>query len=260
MHSSIFRLPHASPKSPEPFYAPRMNSKLNDQSVVVVGGTSGMGLAIASLAASRGAYVTVASRSPDKVAAAASMLGVTGKPLDTADEASVREFFSAAGQLDHLVVTASSVRTGTLKDSPLADGEFTFRSKFFGPYLCAKYAQMKPTGSITLFSGILSRRPGHNDVVLAAVNAAVEAMGRALARDLAPVRVNTISPGMTRGTGSYLSMPEAARESMYSAIAARLPVGRVGTAEDIAAATLMLMTNTFITGVTLDVDGGGVLV
>ncbi|MGA7880005.1 MAG: SDR family oxidoreductase [Terrimicrobiaceae bacterium] len=105
-----------------------------------------------------------------------------------------------------------------------------------------------------------SGRAGHNDVVLAGVNAAVEAMGRALARDLAPVRVNTISPGMTRGTGAYLSMPEFAREGMYSAIAARLPVGRVGTAEDIAAATLMLMTNAFITGVTLDFDGGGVLV
>ena len=237
-----------------------MNSELTNQSVVVVGGTSGMGLAIARLAASRGAYVTVASRSPDKVAAAASELGVTGQPLDTTNEASVRDFFSVAGRVDHLVVTASSVRTGTLKDSPLADGEFTFRSKFFGPYLCAKYAQMKPTGSITLFSGILSRRPGHNDVVLAGVNAAVEAMGRALARDLAPVRVSIISPGMTRGTGAYLSMPEAAREGMYSTIAARLPVGRVGTAEDIAAATLMLMTNAFITGVTLDVDGGGVLV
>ena len=140
------------------------------------------------LRASRGADVTVASRSPDKVAAAASELGVRGKPLDTTNEASVREFFGTAGQVDHLIVTASSVRTGTLKDSPLADGEFTFRSKFFGQYLCAKYAQMKPTGSITLFFN-LSRRPGHNDVVLAGVNAAVEAMGRALARDLAPVRL-----------------------------------------------------------------------
>jgi NAD(P)-dependent dehydrogenase (short-subunit alcohol dehydrogenase family) len=85
-------------------------------------------------------------------------------------------------------------------------------------------------------------------------------MGRALARDLAPVRVNTISPGMTRGTSAYLSMSEEAREGMYSSIASRLPVGRVGTGVDIAAATLMLMTNGFITGVTLDVDGGGVLV
>jgi len=237
-----------------------MNSELKNQSVIVVGGTSGMGLAIARLAISRGASVTVASRSPEKVAAVATELGAAGKPLDTTDEASVREFFAEAGPVDHLVVTGSSVRTGTLKDAPLADGEFTFRSKFFGPYLCAKYAQMKPTGSITLFSGILSRRPGQNDAVLAGVNAAVEAMGRALARDLAPVRVNTLSPGMTRGTGAYLSMPEAAREGMYSAISARLPVGRVGTAEDIAEATLMLMTNRFITGVTLDVDGGGVLV
>ncbi len=237
-----------------------MNSELTNQSVIVVGGTSGMGLAVARLAISRGASVTVASRSPDKVAAVATELGAAGKQLDTGDEASVREFFGTIGSVDHLIVTGSSVRTGTLKDAPLEDGEFTFRSKFFGPYLCAKYAQMRPTGSITLFSGILSRRPGQNDVVLAGVNAAVEAMGRALARDLAPVRVNTISPGMTRGTSAYLSMPEAAREGMYSAIAGKLPVGHVGTAEDIAEATLMLMTNKFITGVTLDVDGGGVLV
>jgi NAD(P)-dependent dehydrogenase (short-subunit alcohol dehydrogenase family) len=107
-----------------------MNSELMNESVVVVGGTSGMGLAIARLAASRGAYVTVGSRSPDKVAAEASRLGVTGKRLDTTNEASVREFFDAAGQKDHLVVTGSSVSHGTLKDSPLADGEFTFRSKF----------------------------------------------------------------------------------------------------------------------------------
>lgn len=237
-----------------------MNSELTNQSVIVVGGTSGMGLAIARLAKSRGASVTVASRSSDKVAAVATELSAVGKPIDTTDEASVRDFFAAVGPVDHLIVTGSSVRTGTLKDAPLADGEFTFRSKFFGPYLCAKYAQMNPTGSITLFSGILSRRPGQNDAVLAGVNAAVEAMGRALARDLAPVRVNTVSPGMTRDTGAYVSMPEAAREGMYSAIAGRLPVGRVGTAEDIAEATLMLMTNGFITGVTLDVDGGGVLV
>lgn len=237
-----------------------MNSKLTNQKVIVVGGTSGMGLAIARLAISHGASVTVASRSPDKVASVVTELGATGKILDTTDEVSVREFFTSVGLVDHLIVTGSSVRTGTLKDAPMADGEFTFRSKFFGPYLCAKYAQMKPTGSITLFSGILSRRPGHNDVVLAGVNAAVEAMGRALARDLAPVRVNTISPGMTRGTGAYLSMIETDREGMYTSIASQLPVGRVGTAEDIAAATLMLMTNGFITGVTLDVDGGGVLV
>jgi len=237
-----------------------MDKKLDNQAVVVIGGTSGMGLSIAKLAIESGASVAIASRSAEKVGALAHTLGCAGHVIDTSDESSVQEFFHSVGMIDHLVIPGSSVRTGTLRDSPLADGEFTFRSKFFGPYLCAKHARIKPTGSITLFSGILSRRPGLNDAVLAGVNAAVEAMGRALARDLAPVRVNTISPGMTRGTGAYLSMPEEAREGMYSSIAARLPVGRVGTGEDIAAAAVMLMTNGFITGVTLDVDGGGVLI
>jgi NAD(P)-dependent dehydrogenase (short-subunit alcohol dehydrogenase family) len=175
------------------------------------------------------------------------------------NEDSAREFFEATGTLDHLVVSGSAVKTGTLAELSFADAEFTFRSKFFGPYLCAKHARIQPSGSITLFSGILSRRPGHNDSILAPVNAAVEALGRALARDLAPVRVNTLSPGMTRDTGAYLGMPEAAREGMYALIANNLPVGRVGTPSDIAEAALLLMTNPFITGVTLDVDGGGLL-
>ncbi len=233
---------------------------MKDQKVAVIGGTSGMGLAIAKLAASRGAHVTIGSRSADKVQSAAAELGVAGHAIDTTDEDSVRAFFAAVGTLDHLVVSGSSTKTGTLADLPLADAEATFRSKFFGPYLCAKHAKLDPTGSITLFSGILSRRPGHNDSILGPVNAAVEALGRALARDLAPVRVNTISPGMTRGTSAYLGMPEAAREGMYASIAEALPVGKVGTPEDLAEATLSLMTNPFITGVTLDVDGGGVLV
>jgi NAD(P)-dependent dehydrogenase (short-subunit alcohol dehydrogenase family) len=237
-----------------------MTTKLNNKTIVVIGGTSGMGHSIAKLAVESGASVIIGSRSPEKVTSTAQALGCTGRPIDTSDESSVQDFFNSVGPIDHLAIPGSSVRTGTLKDSPLSDGEFTFRSKFFGPYLCAKYAQIKLDGSIILFSGILSRRPGLNDAVLAGVNAAVEAMGRALARDLAPVRVNTISPGMTRGTSAYLSMSEEAREGMYSSIASRLPVGRVGTGVDIAAATLMLMTNGFITGVTLDVDGGGVLV
>ncbi len=233
---------------------------MQNQKVVVIGGTSGMGLAIAKLAVARGAHVIVGSRSADKVAKAASETGGEGRVIDTTSEESVQAFFAAVGGLDHLVVTGSSVKTGTLNELPLADAEFTFRSKFFGAYLCAKYARIAPTGSITLFSGILSRRPGHNDSILGPVNAAVEALGRALARDLAPIRVNTISPGMTRDTGAYLGMPEAAREGMYAGIAKNLPVGKVGTPADLAEAALALMTNPFITGVTLDVDGGGVLV
>ena len=232
---------------------------MKNQVVAVIGGTSGMGLAVAKLASERGARVIVGSRSQEKVSAAASDIGCEGRVVDAMNEESVREFFAATGTLDHLVVSGSAVKSGTLAELPLADAEFTFRSKFFGPYLCAKHARIQPAGSITLFSGILSRRPGHNDSILAPVNAAVEALGRALARDLAPVRVNTLSPGMTRDTGAYLGMPESAREGMFASIAKNLPVGRVGTPADIAEAALLLMTNPFITGVTLDVDGGGLL-
>ncbi len=233
---------------------------MKDQTVVVIGGTSGMGYAIAKLSASRGADVIIGSRTAEMVDQAAKEIGSSGHVIDSTDEQSVIAFFEQAGEIDHLVVTGSSVKTGTLAELPLEDAELTFRSKFFGPYLCAKHARIRPTGSITLFSGILSRRPGKNDSILGPVNAAVEALGRALARDLAPVRVNTISPGMTRDTGAYVGMLESAREAMYDSIAEKLPVGCVGTPDDLAEATLALMTNRFITGVTLDVDGGGVLV
>jgi NAD(P)-dependent dehydrogenase (short-subunit alcohol dehydrogenase family) len=183
--------------------------------------------------------------------------GSTG--LDTMKESSVADLFERLGAVDHLVIPGSSVKTGPLRELPLADGMVTMQSKFWGPYLCAKYARINPGGSITFFSGILSRRPGQNDAVLASVNAAVEAMGRALAKDLAPVRVNVISPGMTAGTGAYLNIPEETRQGMFESIARRLPVGRVGRPEDIAAAALMLMTNGFVTGIVLDVDGGGLI-
>lgn len=237
-----------------------MNRNLETKHVCVVGGTAGMGRAIAEVAIAAGARVTIGGRHPDKTTKVAAEIGAQGVAIDITSEDSVRSFFDAAGELDHLVISASSVRTGSLKDLPLADAEFTFRSKFFGPYLCARHARIPRDGSITLFSGILSRRPGTNDAVLAGVNAAVEAMGRALARDLAPVRVNTISPGLTRDTAAFDAMPAEARNQMFEAVGARLPAGRVGLPGDIANAALFLMTTPFVTGITLDVDGGGLLV
>ena len=238
-----------------------MNNSLDKQTVVVVGGSSGMGLAVADASARRGARVVIASRSRDKLEAAARHIGgdVHWQVLDTMQESSVADLFDRLGTVDHLVIPGSAVKTGPLRDLPLTDAQFTMQSKFWGPYLCAKHVRINPSGSIIFFSGILSRRPGLNDAVLASVNAAVEAMGRALAKDLAPVRVNVISPGMTAGTGAYLKIPETVREEMFASIAERLPVGRVGQPTDIAEAALMLMTNGFITGSVLDVDGGGLI-
>jgi NAD(P)-dependent dehydrogenase (short-subunit alcohol dehydrogenase family) len=241
----------------------RMNTRsLAGKKVVVIGAGSGMGRSIARLASDAGARVVLAGRTRATLELAASDIGngATVDVVDTTSESSVELFFKTVGSIDHLAIPGSSVRTGTLKEASLDDGLYTMQSKFWGPYLCAKHARFNEGGSLVLFSGILSRRPGRNDCVLAPVNAAVEALGRALARDLAPIRVNVLSPGMTSGTDAYLKMPEAARAAMYHSIGAKLPVAKVGSPDEIASAVLMLMENTFITGIVLDVDGGGLLV
>lgn len=233
---------------------------LTKQKVVVVGGGSGMGLAIATAAHAAGADIIIASRTLDKLQKAAQGIGerTMAIVLDMTDEASIKQFFNEIGSIDHLVITASSVKTGPLKTLSSEDAFASMRSKFWGPYLCASYAQIKPTGSLTFFSGVLSRKPASGLAALCAVNAAVEGLGRALAIELAPVRVNVISPGLT-DTGVYDGMPEAMRKSFFEGTSKSLPVGRIGKSEDIAEAALMLMTNGFMTGVTLDIDGGALL-
>jgi len=233
--------------------------RLSEQKVVVIGGSSGMGLAIANAAVKAGANVKIASRSEDKLKEAAEKIGsgVNWYTVDFTDEASVKSLFASVRLIDHLVIPGSAVMTGPLKDLPMADAKSSMDSKFFGPYLAVKEAAVSPRGSVILFSGILSRRPDKGSPILAAINSAVETLGKALAVELAPVRVNIISPGMTRDTGAYLGMPDPARAEMFSGVAKSLPVGRVGTPSDIASVAVELMSNSFITGAVIDVDGGG---
>lgn len=148
---------------------------------------------------------------------------------------------------------------GGFKEMPVEEATASMNSKFFGPYRAIQAADINPSGSITLFSGILSRRHQPGTAAVAAINAAVEGLCRALAIELAPVRVNTISPGLVK-TPAYDGMPKEQREGMYQAQAQALPVGKVGDPEDIAAITLMLMTNPHTTGTVIDVDGGGLLI
>ena len=233
---------------------------LRNQKIIVVGGGSGMGYAIARSAAAAGADVVLGGRTLEKLERASDGFGsrIKAATVDTTDPASVKVFFKAQGEVDHLVITASSVKTGSIHDLAFTDALASMHSKFWGPYLCARYVQLNPKGSLTLFSGILSRKPAPGLAALAAINAAVEGLGRALALELAPVRVNVISPGLT-DTGVYDSMPAEKRKAFFEGSARSLPTGRIGQPQDIAEAALMLMTNGFVTGVTLDVDGGGSL-
>jgi NAD(P)-dependent dehydrogenase (short-subunit alcohol dehydrogenase family) len=211
------------------------------QRIAVIGGTSGIGAAIARGASAAGADV-VAAGSGD---------------LDIGSEASIRSYFEALGAIDHLVVTAAFVKPGPFLTGDTADARLSVEGKFWSQYLCARHARV--SRSILLFSGAFSRRPVKGMSIVAAINGAVESLGRALAVELAPVRVNVVSPGLIRGTGAYAAMPDDAREGMYAGAAARLPAGLVGDADSVAGPALALLASPYATGTVLDIDGGGAL-
>ncbi len=233
--------------------------RFDQQSIAVVGGGSGIGKAIAAMTARAGADVIVSSRSQAKLDAAVAEIG-TGRTIavDMTDKASVKAWATALPRIDHLVISASSAAHGRFADLDEGPVRAMFNPKFFGPYAVAKaaLAKLNPGGSITFFSGVLSRRPGMDCSGLSAVNGAIEALTRGLALELGPdLRVNCMSPGMVRSE-AYDGMEEVARDAMYRDTGASLPTGRIGEVDEIAEATLLLMRNAYTTGVVLDVDGG----
>jgi NAD(P)-dependent dehydrogenase (short-subunit alcohol dehydrogenase family) len=233
--------------------------KLEGQRICVVGGTAGIGLALAREAISEGADVTITGRTAQKARVRADHLGerATGFALDILDPAAIAHFFDELGAIDHLVMTAAQVQGGGFADGDIGAARGSFEGKFWSQFLCARHARVQR--SILFSSGVLSRRPWPGTSALAAANGAVEALGRALAVELAPIRVNVLSPGFVQGTEAYDPMTEAARSSMFSSAAARLPAGLVGNAESVAGPALSLLVSPYATGVVLDIDGGGLL-
>jgi len=237
---------------------------LDEKRALIVGGGSGIGLATARLLLEEGAEAWISGRTKARLHAALEKLGADDRtralPFDMTDGIAVDAAFSelADNSIDYLIVTASSAVHGPFETLALEDVQAMFGSKLWGPYRVAKAAlpKLRDDGSITFFSGVLSRRPGRNCSGLGAVNAAVEGLTRGLALELGPrLRVNCISPGMVR-TEAYSGMPEDRREAMYRDTGASLPVGRIGEAEEIAQAVLFAATNPYLTGQVLDVDGG----
>jgi NAD(P)-dependent dehydrogenase (short-subunit alcohol dehydrogenase family) len=229
---------------------------LKDKKVVVVGGSSGIGLATATLAKAEGAEVIIASRSADKLRAAAKQAGARAIEADVTSDASVEQLFRACGKVDHVVVTAAQLRSGPMKSQPIEDAKATMESKFWGAWRVARYADIAPGGSLTIVSGFLSIRPRPGAAIVGAANGALEALAKSLAIELAPVRVNAVSPGIV-DTPIRAAMPEEARRKMLEQTAAALPVRRVGTGEDIARQILAFMTIGFATGSIVYLDGGG---
>lgn len=237
---------------------------LDGQRIVLLGGTSGIGLATAIAAAREGARVVVVSRTRDRVGRALDALpaGSEGHAIDLADEAAVRGLFDAVGPFDHLVYTAGeSLQLATIARTDLAAARRFFELRYWGALTAAKYgsAYLRPGGSIVLTGGIAALRPRAGWALGASICGAMESLARALAVELAPLRVNAVCPGIIR-TPLWDDLSEADRAALYREAAASLPVGRVGEAEDVAQTYLYLMRQGFGTGQSIVVDGGALLV
>ena len=231
---------------------------LAGEKVVVVGGSSGIGRATAELAKREGAEVIIASRNADRLNAAADTIGVRAIAADVTDDKSVEYLFRACGVIDHVAVTAAQLRSGPFKTVGMEDVRATMESKFWGAWRVARSAEIRPGGSLTLVSGFLSVRPRPNSAIVGAANGAIESLARSLALEIAPVRVNAVSPGII-DTPIRAAMPEAARLDMLAKTAASLPVGRVGTGDDVARQILAFMTIGFATGSIVYLDGGALI-
>lgn len=227
--------------------------------VVVVGGSSGIGLATAEFSKNEGAEVTVASRNAERLKTAVQKFDATAIQADVTSDESIANLFQKCGPVDHVVVTAAQLRTGPFKTVSMEDVRATMESKFWGAWRVARSANIRAGGSLTLVSGYLSIRPRPGAAIVGAVNGALESLTRGLALELAPTRVNTVSPG-TIDTPIRSSMPEATRRDMLAKTAAGLPVGRVGEGKDIAQQIITFMTNRFATGSVVYIDGGALIV
>ena len=232
---------------------------LNGKSVLIVGGSSGIGLATALAAAAEGARVTIASRSAEKLAAAkAQDPALDTATLDSTDDAAVEAVFVGGKVWDHIFVTSTAPKSGGAKTLATADAMAGMDGKFWSGYRIARFAKIAPDGSLTLTSGVRSQRPNASGMLQSAINSAVEGLGRGLSVELAPVRVNVISPGIIE-TPLFGAMPAPDREAMFERMRKELPVRRLGQPEDVALAVISLMKNPYISGTTIVVDGGALM-
>jgi NAD(P)-dependent dehydrogenase (short-subunit alcohol dehydrogenase family) len=231
--------------------------------VLVIGGGSGIGYAVAEAAAAEGAHVVVASTQPEKVRAAAARLGAAaGAELDVTDESAVATFFESQDAFDHIVTTAGD--WGALRRTRLADLDLTaaagaFGVRFWGALAVAKHGgrRLPEGGSLTLTDGMIAHKPAKGSAASTAMAGAIEHLTRALAVELAPARVNCVCPGMIR-TGVYEAAP-AEQQQAFDRSASRLLIPRLGWPEETAEAYLYLMRGGYTTGQVLFVEGGSAL-
>ncbi|ALM86744.1 short-chain dehydrogenase [Bordetella sp. N] len=230
-----------------------------EKTLVVIGGSSGIGLRTAQLAAARGIAVVIGGRDANRLDAALRTLPASarGTTVDATSSRSLQAFFQDLSQVDMLFTPGTSYAVGGFADSDEALARSPFEGKFWPQYWAAHAAleKLAPDASILLMAGAASARPIKGGAGYAAANAAIEGLARGLATELAPRRVNALSPG-TVDSELWRGRPQALREQAYAHYRGATLLGQVAHVDDIAQAALFLLTNGFMTGSTLFADGG----
>lgn len=238
---------------------------MRDKRIVVIGGGSGIGEGIARSAIAAGAEVIIVGRTQAKLQRVAGSLGsdapISVEAADVTDESQVIRLFKQTGPFDYLVSTVADLAYQPIREFDVATARRAIDSKLISSLLLAKHGcgAMRPGGSIALISGIAAYRPRPGGAMVAAVNGALESMVYALALELAPLRVNAVSPGWV-DTPVWDVVAGDNKHAVQAQMAERLPVGHIGTPAHIAQAVLSLLANEFITGTVQHVDGGHRLV
>jgi NAD(P)-dependent dehydrogenase (short-subunit alcohol dehydrogenase family) len=232
-----------------------MATSLRDRTVLVIGRGSGIARAVTLAARSAGARVVVAGRDPAALEAAYD--DIRAERVDVTDDASIAALADRLGSVDHLVTTASARARGLLADLDRDAIRRSFDTKVIGPIMLAKHfaPTLAPDGSFTLFSGVAAFKPAIGYLGVAVTNGAADFLARSLALELAPIRVNAISPGVV-DTGIWDSLGAEGKREYFEHFRTHNPARRIGTVDDIADTVLFAMTNPFLTGMTLRVDGG----
>jgi NAD(P)-dependent dehydrogenase (short-subunit alcohol dehydrogenase family) len=234
--------------------------KLQNQKVIIMGGTSGMGLATAKAAATAGAAIVITGRDQNKLDNALAELpqGVIGEIVDATAETELRNFFGRSGSFDHLVLAVSGRKGGGPFESLGVDTlKLAFDGKFWAQFMAAQMGltKLRKNGSIVFITAASARTSIPGTAGLAAINGALEAMIPTLALELKPIRVNAVSPGVVK-TPWWDTLPSEQREAVFAQTAQSLPVGRIGTPEDVAEVIMLLLRNGFMTGTVIECDGG----
>jgi NAD(P)-dependent dehydrogenase (short-subunit alcohol dehydrogenase family) len=226
---------------------------LQDKTVLVIGRGGGIARAVTLAARDAGAQVVTAGRNQDKLKAAYDgEPGIVSEYVDLTDETSIAALGDRLGSIDHVVSTASARARGKLANLDRDAVRQSFDTKVIGPLMLAKHLRIRD--SLTIFSGVAAAKIAVGTLAVAITNGAADVLARSLALELAPVRVNAVSPGVI-DTGAWDGLGDG-KAGYFADISARNPARRIGTADDVAATVLFAMTSTFVTGTTLRVDGG----